>query len=371
MNNRDTSISPYKIMIVDDDPLVIKALERILFRQNYLFFSVNSGEEALTAIDEIEPDIILLDVFMKELTGFEVCKEFKKRGITERIPVIFLTSNNQHSEIVKGFQSGAVDYVIKPFNAEELLARLYTHLELKKAREEIRMINLQKTRFFSIMTHDINDALTGVRGVAGFLHQELLQNPVNIDEVKKLSQLLLDDSSDLYHFVRKLAKWNQLETGAEPVKNISFKLHAIIAGAIEKLSTMAKTKNVSLNVVGGQEIEIFSDQKKLTDIIEEVLSNAIKYSHKGGAVQILMAKSHNKTTLQVIDHGIGMDREVIENIFRLDTPHPKTIGTMNERGIGMGLIISNAQAALINVKMEIASEKHQGLTVTLTIPDNF
>jgi two-component system, sensor histidine kinase and response regulator len=367
MKNRDTKISPFKIMIVDDDPLVVKALERILFRQNYLFFSVGSGEEALIAINEIEPDIVLLDVFMKELSGFDVCRQFKKMGITQRIPVIFLTSNNQPAEIITGFQAGAVDYITKPFNSEELLARLHTHLELKKAREEIRIINMQRTRFFSIMTHDINDALTGVRGVAGFLHQELSQEQIDMEEVKKLAGFIHDDSNNLYQFVNKLVKWNRLQTGAEPVHKSPFDLRKIIDVVVDKNTVRYSDKQITVNISGEKNMTINSDSVKIADIMDEILTNALKYSHKGGIVNIELSRTDRATIIKVIDQGVGMEKDVIENIFRLDTPHPKTIGTDNEKGIGLGLIICNALLSMVGGIMCIDSDN--GVTVTVELPD--
>ncbi len=366
---RDIARKPYKIMIVDDDPIVVKTLERLLFKQNYLFFSVQSGEEALKAITEIEPDMVLLDVLMQGISGLEVCTRFKQMGITEKIPVMFLTANNQSEEIIKGFQCGAVDYIIKPFNTEELLARVQTHLELKTARENLKQMNLIKTRFYSIITHDIKDALTGVKGVAEFLDQELTQKNINTDEIKKLSNLLLSDSSNLFHFVKSLIKWDQVERDTRPVKAEQLVLKEMIEQVIEKFEKQISEKQLRININLTSTLILNSDNKFAEAIISEVLQNAIKYSNAGGEIQIIAEKNNNELTVEITDQGVGIDKDVLENIFRLDTPHPKTIGTFNEKGTGLGLIICLAMAKKIKGGIHIESSRHHGAKVIITLPD--
>jgi two-component system, sensor histidine kinase and response regulator len=368
MEKRDTSIKPYKIMIVDDDPMVIKTLERLLYKQHYLFFSVQSGEEALETIDDINPDIILLDVMMTHLSGFEVCAQLRKRGITQRIPVIFLTGNNQTSEIVKGFQSGAADYIIKPFNSQELLVRLQTHLELKKSREEIKLINKIKTRFFSIMTHDIKDAMTGVKGVAEFLNQELQQQSPDLAELKKLAWLLLDDSTQLYQFVENLIKWDHIETGVKPVLADEFCLKTLLDELTGELNSSIHQKQIKLNNNIPLDYTIHSDRDMVKNIFHELITNAIKYSYPGGSVIVNVKRNENDTEIQVIDEGTGMEREVADNVFQLDTPHPKTIGTLNEKGIGLGLVVCSALVSKLDGRITVQSEKHKGTTIFVKLP---
>ncbi len=356
-------------MIVDDDPLVRKTLERLLFKQDYLFFSVESGEQALETILDINPDIVLLDVFMKGLTGFEVCSKLKKMGITKRIPVIFLTSNNQSSEIVKGFQSGAVDYIIKPFNTEELLARLLTHLELKKSREEIKLVNMIKTRFFSIMTHDIKNSLTGVKGVAEFLNQEISQNPVNVEQIKKLSALILDDSTQLYRFVENLIKWDLIESNEVSLEVDVFDVKPLLDQVIGQFAHQIGEKQLCFQIKLKSNMQIHTDKSMLHDIFRELISNAIKYSYKGGQISIGIEKENGTNVFTIEDQGVGMDKEVSENVFRLDTPHPKTIGTEKEKGIGLGLIICYTLVSKLKGSINITSEKLKGATIIVSIPD--
>jgi len=369
MENRDINKNPYKIMIVDDDPLVVKTLERLLYTRNYLFFSVYSGEEALSSVLEINPDIILLDVFMQGLTGYEVCKELSDKGITENIPVIFLTSSNQKSEIIKGFKAGAVDFIVKPFNTEELIARLQTHLELKKAREEIKAINLVKSKFFSIITKDIKDSLTGVKGVSKFLHDEINSENCDQRQLKKLSEILLADSSLLYQYVENLIRWDQIEKTTDLEIQNDIKLRELIDIILKDYEVAIKEKDITVYVSPDANFFLSSNIIALNEILREIIHNAIKYCYPSGYITIKADNTNKVNTIEIENTGAGLDKEVIENIFRLDTPHPKTIGTKQEKGIGLGLILCNAWTKKLGGEISIKSEKLKNLTVVLQLPD--
>jgi CheY-like chemotaxis protein len=369
MENRDVNKNPYKIMIVDDDPLIVKALERILFKKNYLFYSVYSGEKALKTVNILDPDIILLDVLMDGMSGYEVCKELSNLGITEKIPVIFLTSSNHKEEILKGFSAGAVDFIVKPFHAEELVARLQTHLNLKAARDEIKAINLVNSRFFSLITHDIKDSLTGVKGIAQFINDEFLADSFNMNEVKKLSEILLADSSQLYQFVESIIRWDQIRKIKKiPIqKNIN--LLEIINILTKEYGSSISVKDITVKININSDFFIDSNFSGLKEILKEIIHNAIKYCYPSGNIYIRANKTGKVSHIEIENSGVGLDKDIIDNIFRLDTPHSKTIGTMQEKGIGLGLIICDAWVKNLNGRISIKSEKLKSFTVFLELPD--
>jgi len=127
--------SKYNVLIVDDTPENIQVISGILYQKGVNITIAQSGREALKTASRQRPDLVLLDIIMPEMNGFEVCKRLKKNPATKDIPIIFLTAKTQPEDIVKGFELGAVDYVTRPFNPAELLSRVFTHLELKKSRD--------------------------------------------------------------------------------------------------------------------------------------------------------------------------------------------------------------------------------------------
>lgn len=366
---RNTLIKPFKIMIVDDDPMVVKTLERILFKKNYLFFSVNSGEDALKMCDQIQPDIILLDVIMENMTGYEVCEKLTSRLGIHNIPVIFLTSNTDPDDVIRGFKAGAVDYITKPFNTDELLARVDTHLELKRAREEIKMMNLVKTKFFSIMTHDIKDSFIGIKGVAEFLNQELNMPDANCEEAKKLSNLLVNDSTNIYNLLENIIEWDTIEMGKVEFVARTFRPAEIIKQIIASLENTIAEKNLSWNLTENFDGSISSDPVAFESIITRLMSNAIKYSYENGHITIEISREGDQNIITITDEGVGMSQEVAENVFRLDTPHPKTIGTHQEKGVGLGLIICKSLTEKLMGLISIVPQKHKGVQVILSLPD--
>lgn len=125
------------VLLVDDVAKNIQLLSNILSRRNYQIAFATNGSQALNMVAQIQPDIILLDIMMPGMDGFEVCRKLKEEDSTKQIPIIFLTGKTDTSDITTGFQCGAIDYITKPFNTEELLARVDTHLELKRVRDEM------------------------------------------------------------------------------------------------------------------------------------------------------------------------------------------------------------------------------------------
>ena len=366
---RDILIKPYKILIVDDDPLVVKTLERLLFKKNFLFHSVSSGEKALEVIQDITPDIILLDVMMSDIDGYEVCQNLKKQPFSKNIPVIFLTSNTEIDDVIKGFQAGAVDYIVKPFNSAELIARLETHLELKRSREEIKLMDLIKTKFFSIMTNDIQNSLIGLKGVANFLHQELSEKNIDPNEPLKLSKILLNDSSELYDLLENLIEWASIELGLKEPNIQTVKVDAFIQENIDFFEDLLQNKNLKTAITGDAQQEIVIAKGHLESILHRLISNAIKYSQTGGFITIDFKKKEDQNIFTIADEGIGMSQEVVENVFRLDTPHPKTIGTYQEKGTGLGLIICKTLADSLQGNIIIESQKNKGSKVIVAIPE--
>ncbi len=154
------------ILIVDDIPENLKVLGLVLKKSNYPFSIALNGKEALEKVSLLNPDLILLDINMPVMNGFEVCKKLKSSSKTSHIPIIFLTAKVDTEDIVKGFEIGAADYITKPFNPRELLARIKTHLSLKKANDDIKMFERENTINAMAITanHEINQPLTVLQG---------------------------------------------------------------------------------------------------------------------------------------------------------------------------------------------------------------
>jgi two-component system sensor histidine kinase/response regulator len=149
-----------KVLVVDDDPTNLSVLFNYLAEMGLKVFVAQDGESALEQVDYERPDIILLDILMPNIDGFETCLRLKANPATSDIPVVFMTALSDVEDIIKGFQIGAVDYITKPFHQEEVLARITTHLTLQHQRMKLYELNTMKNKFFSIVAHDMKEVLS-------------------------------------------------------------------------------------------------------------------------------------------------------------------------------------------------------------------
>jgi len=194
-------MASYNVLIVDDLPKNIQVLGKILSDEGFRVAFSTNGQDALRLVGETGFDCILLDIMMPGMDGFEVCMELKKKAVSQDIPVIFLTAKNEQESVVKGFELGAQDYVTKPFNSAELIARVKTHIDLVEKKKELNNLNLHledkvrqrtselenanrqlerleqtKSDFLSIISHELRTPLTGITGLTGLLDQTELDD---------------------------------------------------------------------------------------------------------------------------------------------------------------------------------------------------
>lgn len=367
MDTENKYQKPFLILIVDDVETNLQLLGNILQEQNFDVSFASNGYDALSILETELPDLILLDVMMPEMDGFEVCERVNSNPRTKDIPIIFLTAKAETEEILKGFDLGAVDYVTKPFNSAELLARVKTHLTLKRAKEELWESNLTKSKFFAIITNDLKDSVVGVRGLSKFLLEDL-QNNFTEDSIK-IAKTLNNDANRLFNFLENLMEWANIQTGKITYNPDNYLLNPIIErnlsyfqDQIEYLKELEVENNISLESI------VYTDKVMLNVIINKLLSNAIKYSNKFGKITIDAKLNDDNIEISVEDNGVGIEPEKIDSLFNLDNPFPKTVGTMEEGGTGLGLLICRELVSRIGGKIWIESKKNAGTKVSFTVP---
>ncbi len=358
---------PILILIVDDVEANLQLLGNILQEQNYDLSFALRGEDALAILETDLPHLILLDIMMPEMDGFEVCKEIKANPRTKDIPIIFLTAKTEIDDIIKGFELGAVDYITKPFNSAELLARVNTHIQLKQTQEELKELNVAMSKFFSIITNDIKDNLVGVKGISNFLVQDI--EAKDTENIINFAKMLQSDSTKLYTFLENIVEWATIQTDRIDNMPGSCNLRAIVDKNIVGFDETLKLKNVNVKNNINKDIDLIVDSHLLSAIINKIFSNAIKYSKSNNEI-LISSKEIDESWIEftIQDFGVGMEAQVVNKIFRIDTPYVKTTGTGNEGGTGLGLMICKALVDRVNGEITIESVKHQGTIVTVCLP---
>jgi two-component system sensor histidine kinase/response regulator len=316
------------ILIVDDVATNLDLLKGLLIDQ-YNVKVANNGSLALKIAQMVPaPDLILLDVMMPGIDGFQVCEQLKSNPDTQDIPIIFLTARTETEAIVKGFETGGVDYVNKPFNPPELLARVNTQILIKKQKDLILDQNREQKELLHILCHDLANHF----GVI-ILGLEMLKTDTQKSEhyLGKIESAT-SHGVDLINLVREMRTLQEKTVEIEPVN-----LYEMISGSVSLLSNRFQQKNVGLEVQIDPSTQVMAERRSLVNsVINNLLTNALKFSFENDTVTISATEHDNQVILTVEDHGIGMPATLLAQIFDF-TKNTSRIGTNGESGTGFGM----------------------------------
>lgn len=333
------------ILIVDDIPKNLHLLAKILSEEKFEVILQTSGKDALQSAETKLPDLILLDVLMPEMDGIETCKKLKENQLTKDIPVIFLTAKNESEDVVKGFNAGAVDYIFKPFHKMELLARIKTHLELKKAQKEVqdkntelRKILQEKDRFFSILAHDIKNPVYAQSSFMQYIFDNL--DNLKKEDLKHNLAQLSKASTNTAHLLDSILDWVKTTQGKMDFKPHIFELNHLINETIKHIHTQAELKSIKIFNHISNHYFINADLDMMLTVMRNIASNAIKFTKENGSLYFYVDEmpTERKIKICVKDTGVGIKQDKIEKIFSI-TGSYKSYGTNNETGSGLGLIL--------------------------------
>ena len=356
------------IIIVDDVPANLKVLSEILKGEGYKVRPVLNGLQALQAAKKVKPDLIILDIMMPAMNGYEVAGQFKNDPDLTDIPIIFISALNDGDDIIKAFNSGGVDYIAKPFQAEEVKARIATHLKISYQNLKLQKLNAEKDKFFAIIAHDLRGPLGGFMGLTEILDDE--SQDLTEKERKELTSDLKNSARSTFDLLEQLLEWSQLERGLAEFKPQTLELQNITSESIQSFLEIARVKSVDLVLDIPGELMIFADKNMLQTVIRNLTSNAVKFTPQGGKVTISGHKLDNGTVvLEVVDTGIGMDAEMIRNLFRIDV-NTKRPGTNGEHSTGLGLILCREFIGKNGGEIKVVSQPGKGSVFSFSIPFN-
>ena len=368
------------ILIVDDIPKNLQVLSSILNIEGYQISFASDGMQALSVVETAIPDLILLDIMMPEMDGYEVCKKLKDNEKTKDIPVIFLTGKAESEDIVTGLKLGAVDYVTKPFNSAELLSRIRTHLELKISRDllvkynqelvevqsELQKMNASKDTFFSIIAHDLRGPFSGFLGLSELLLDEY--DDLDQEEISQIADSMNKAAKRLYSFLENLLEWSRTQMGRVEFTPFRMDVSETVGRVFSLFSATSEEKEIRMESKVEKDTFVFADNNMLNTILRNLVSNALKFTKPGGKITI-DAKQYDEDfiAVSVSDTGIGMNDEAKDKIFRIDKKHT-TPGTANESGSGLGLLLCKDLVEKHNGRIWVESEIGKGTAFTFILP---
>lgn len=355
--NKHQDPAKSKILIVDDVPKNIQLVANFLTKVGYQINFAVDGASAIEHASKGEFDLILLDIMMPGIDGFEVCATLKENEITKDIPIIFLTAKTDNESIAKGFEAGGVDYITKPFNPTELLARVKTHISLKNREKELRELNKTKDTFLSIIGHDLKTPLANIISLGDII---MNNKEISTEERNELVNDMVDSGRQGGWLLENLLSWTRIQTGSITNKPEILDLNEIVHQNVDFVYQNAQHKGVDILVDCVAGIKIFADRNIVHTILRNLLSNGIKFTHSGGYIKIISTRTpENEIRLKVIDSGIGIRPERLKDLFT-KVGNTSTDGTQNEKGSGLGLVLVKDLIDLIDARIEVKSEVEKG-----------
>lgn len=370
----ETNPVDYKILIVDDVLSNVLLLKALLKTEHYQVVTANDGNHALEMVATEMPDLILLDVMMPGISGFEVSQRLKSTPQYCEIPILFLTALNSHEDIVKGFQLGANDFITKPFNKNELLIRISHQISLIAAKriilkqtEELRQIILGRDKLYSVIAHDLRGPLGSIKMVLNMLIANTNNSMIGQNLFDMLS-MANQTTEDVFSLLDNLLKWTKSQLGRLNVAHQNLNLEDVIYDGIEVFRTMSELKNISIEFAHQPVDLVYADSDMIKTVVRNLLSNALKFSNPGGVIEITIdTGGEDMVNVHVKDHGCGIKEEDKGKLMFAET-HFSTFGTGNEEGSGLGLLLCNDFVIKNGGKLWFESTEGEGSTFSFSVP---
>lgn len=371
--NVEINYSEYSILVVDDVISNVLLLKVLLAAQKFNVITASNGMEAIDITKKQQPDLILLDVMMPGMSGFEVAQKLKNDPEVQHIPIIFLTALNSTADIVTGFKVGANDFISKPFNKEELVIRVNHQISLIAAKriilqktEELKKTIQGRDKMYSVIAHDLRSPLGSIKMVLNMFVMTMSPQMIGEEQYEMLDSAN-KSTEELFTLLDNLLKWTKTQTGRLTVVFQDFELVKSISGVFEIFSLVSSSKNIELIFDSNEEINVRGDIDMVKTITRNLLSNAIKFSFSGSKIIIEVKKIGNMAVVSVKDFGKGMSQEELQKLFNSET-HFSKYGTNNEEGSGLGLLLCKDFATKNRGDLWLQSEEGKGSTFFFSVP---
>jgi len=384
-----------EVLIVDDIPSNLNFLSEVLHLEGIGVLLATSGADALEIARYKHPDLILLDIAMPVMDGYDVCASLKADPLTLDIPVIYLTARTEPEDILKGFESGAVDYILKPFNATELIARVKTHLELRAKTEALKTINVHleeqvkertaeiteanenltetnrklenayqdlsnldkaKDEFIRHINHELRTPLQGIHGFTLIL-EDIVESPEQKEYLQSINSL-----------VKRLVKLSEISLLFTEIKAKNYKItlkplslkHSI--NQILEIFRKDRERITVINNLPDENFFIRADQRLMNTCLELVIDNALKYTPDYGKVIIRAFREDSHAGIEVLDEGPGFTVKALDSLYELFTADNLRY---HSHGFGVGLATAKVILDTLSAHLDISNLPDKGASVRM------
>ena len=413
-----------RILIVEDSPTQATLLASLLEEAGHETVTAPHGEAALTLVRDEPFDLVMSDIIMPGLSGYEVCRRIKHELGKDDLPVVLLTGLSDPLDIVRGLESGADNYITKPYepvhlvnrvnhvlaNSErrktaskddgvpvefmgehfvitaekeqilDLLISSYEELvrtnrvlesrtlEAEQARKDAEAANKAKSEFLAMMSHELRTPLNAIGGYAQLI-EDGVNGPVTPEQQKSLSRIRANQEH-LLTLINDVLNFARMESGRVTVQPTDVPVDATLSGAVELIRPQLEAKKLKYEYQGGDRgVTVFADRERLLQIILNLLTNAAKFTDEGGRITLGWRRENGMVAIEVQDSGIGIPADKLATIFEPFVQVESRRAATRE-GVGLGLAISRELARAMNGELVAESKVGEGSTFTLTLPSN-
>ena len=354
------------ILVVDDIAENVELLEAYLTPENYNVITASDGIEALEKIKETPPDIVLLDVMMPRMDGFEVCGKLKNDEETQFIPVVMVTALKERDDRIKGIQVGADDFLSKPVDRVELLTRIRSlirvknlHDDLDQSYRELKELENTKERLTQMIIHDLKNPLTGVKAnleIVGM--DDLGETQECLDAAQRSCDLL-------FNMIQDLLDISRMEEGKLMLNTEPFDIAGVISSAADEIEIPANAEDKTIQLEVADNLpEVNGDPNLIYRTLSNLLINAVKHTGRGGIITVRALQQDDELLIQVKDTGYGIPKEYVDKIF-------EKFGQVESRqrsGTGLGLTFCKMAVEAHGGTIWVETEEEKGSTFSFQFP---
>ncbi len=353
------------IMVVDDNLKNLGLTGKILKDEGYLVSLIQSGKSALEQLDRISPDVILLDVMMPGMDGFEVCREIKKNENLSEIPILFLTAKDQTEDLAQGFESGGVDYITKPFRKDELLVRVKNHIDLAASRRKIIEMNKSRDKLYSIIAHDIRSPFASIAQAINSIANGYID--LNSEEFREIINYLEKKTTETITLLDNLLAFSRLQGQAGNNTAVESFILPVIDECLELLKDIADKRKILVETDIPDDQTGYFDELSVHTIFRNLLYKVILSTPEKGHIRV---RSENDGEYLCIFIKFKNNGNFRESMIRL-TPVSginKDVRALNETGGGMDTLIINETIDRAGGHIDIIADGDTDITLKVCLP---
>ena len=363
----------FKLLVVDDVQTNVLLLKALLGKEGYGILVANNGQEALEVIRNENPDLILLDVMMPGMDGFEVAERLKSEEFRCEIPIIFLTALDDTQSIVTGFKLGVGDFISKPFRKEELMVRIKHQLSLVAARriieeknEELRKTIAGRDKMYSVIAHDLRSPMASMKMLLNTIMMSVEKDKIDPD-IFDMLEMSNKTSEEVFSLLDNLLKWTKSQLGKLTVIPQKLDISGLADGVVEVMNSVAEVKHIKLIRTDHESFFVYVDIEMIKSILRNLISNAVKFSNPDSEIKVGIKAEDGKVIVSVTDSGKGIKKEDQHKLLK-DSTHFTTYGTNSEEGSGLGLLLCRDFARKNGGELWFESEENLGSVFSFSLP---